>query len=141
MKFKYSGEAADTIAKSMLNTLPHLAPNTIIVHVPSATSHVRQRGFDHAKRMAAQLSTELKLPHLPLMARTNQRRQVGYGRNLRLSQMDSAFRVRSGELIDGAHILLVDDVITTGATIESAARTLKRSGAKSVDAIIFAQAK
>jgi predicted amidophosphoribosyltransferase len=53
--------------------------------------------------------------------------------------MKSAFRVVRSDVIQGQHIVLVDDVLTTGATLESAAATLKHAGAKRVDALVFAQ--
>ena len=141
MKFKYSGEAADLIANELMNTIPALPPNTIIVHVPTATNHIRERGYDHAERIARKIAVGTGLRHLPLLVRTSQVRQVGSKREQRLSQMKSAFRSRFDEIIRGAHIVLIDDVLTSGATIEAAARTLKHAGAASIDAAIFASAK
>ncbi|MDQ3123974.1 MAG: hypothetical protein M3Q14_04820 [bacterium] len=141
MKFKYSGEAADIIAKQLVNTLPALPPDTIIVHVPTATKHVRERGYDHAQRIARYLAAGLNLQHFALLARTSQARQVGASRQQCLSQMKSAFHPRHPKFINGAHVLMVDDVVTTGATIEAAAKTLRQAGARSIDAVIFAQAK
>jgi predicted amidophosphoribosyltransferase len=54
--------------------------------------------------------------------------------------LQSAFRPIRAETIRGRHIVLIDDVLTTGATLEVAARTLKRAGAKRVSAIVLAQA-
>lgn len=141
MKFKYSGEAADVIAAELMNTLPALPPRTVIVHVPTASRHMRERGFDHALRIARGLSKESNQQFIPALARLGQARQVGSSRMTRIKQMQDVFRVRPFHDMNGARILLVDDVLTTGATIEAAARALKAAGAKSVDAVIFAKAK
>ncbi len=141
MKFKYSLEAAELIAHELVNTLPALPPQTVVVYVPAATSHVRQRGFDHAKIIAQELARELGLAYAPALARTGQARQVGATRRQRLAQMEGVFRVRQPYLVNSLPVLLVDDVLTTGATIESATRVLKTAGAKSVDAVVFAGAK
>ena len=111
-----------------------------IVHIPTATSRVRQRGYDQAELLAQALAKQLDIQHRSLITRIGQSRQVGAKRADRLSQLQGAFRLRHEALIKGAHIVLVDDVITTGATLETAARALKKAGARQVDAIVFAQA-
>lgn len=141
MKFSYSIGAAGLIAAELVNTLPALPEGTIIVHVPTITSHVRTRGFDHARRIAAELSKATGLPHVPALSRIGQHRQVGSKLHKRLSGMEGVFRTNQEYMIKGAPILLVDDVVTTGATLEAAARLLKSAGAKSVDAVVFARAK
>lgn len=141
MKFKYSGEAADLIAQELAGTIPALPPETVIVHVPTITSHVRERGFDHARRIAAGLAKRSELRLVPAMGRTGQLRQVGSSRQVRLKQQIESFRLRAPFLVSGCSVLLVDDVLTTGATIEAAALALRSAGAKSVDAVVFARAK
>ncbi len=141
MKFSYSGEAADLIARELMSTIPALPANTLIVHVPTITSHVRQRGFDHAARIAREFSKLSGYRHVPALTRLGQHRQVGSKRKERLESMDGAFRAKAGFLLQNRPVLLIDDVLTTGATLESAARTLKEAGAKSVDAAVFARAR
>ena len=85
------------------------------------------------------LARELGLRHETLLGRVTQTRQVRSKRVERLAQMQSAFRVVHPEKVQKSVVLLVDDLVTTGATIESAAKCLREAGAKLVDATVFAQ--
>lgn len=140
LKFGFTKSAAEHIARHMAEVLQPLPPDLIITHVPTASSHVRQRGFDQSALIARELAYLTGVPHIHTLARIGQQRQVGANRALRLTQMKDAFRTVSKEC-EGAHVLLVDDVLTTGSTIESAALALKSQGAKSVSAVVFAQAR
>ncbi|HTE22568.1 MAG TPA: phosphoribosyltransferase family protein [Candidatus Limnocylindria bacterium] len=138
-KFERKQAAALPIARMMAECLPFLQPDTLITHVPTATHRVRRRGYDHAELLARALAQELGLEHRTLLRRVTQTRQVRSKRAERLSQMRHAFRPVRSEEVQKATILMVDDLTTTGATIESAARCLREAGAKTVDAVVFAQ--
>lgn len=141
MKFSYSGEAADLIAAELVGTIPSLPADTVIVPVPTITSHVRQRGYDHTLRMARELSKETHyIYHVPL-TRVDQRRQVGLSRTARLQKSADNFRAKNAYVVQGKPVLLIDDVLTTGATLNAAATALKAAGASCVDAVVFARAK
>ena len=75
-----------------------------------------------------------------LLARVGQYRQVGASSDVRHQQMKHAFRVLHPEMVRGSQIILVDDVITTGSTIEAAALALRTAGAQDVVVVAFAQA-
>jgi ComF family protein len=123
----------------MAESVPYLTEETIIVPVPTATLRVRLRGYDHAWLLAKNLGKYLDRPSQRLLSRYGHTRQVGAGRAKRQEQLSGAFYPRNPKAIKGARVLLVDDILTTGATIEECARTLKKAGAKRVDAIVFAQ--
>lgn len=112
----------------------------VLVPVPTATSRVRQRGYDQAVLIARALSRAADSPFASLLIRRGQHRQVGMSRARRQQQLKNVLYVRRPERVRGAHIILVDDVITTGATLEAATAALKAAGAKRVEAIVFAQA-
>lgn len=128
---------AAVILRPLLTCLPS---DIVLVHVPTATSRVRTRGYDQAKLLARSLAHISGLPCRALLARVGQAHQVGAARAERIRQLQDAFRPVHLSEIRGKHIVLVDDVLTTGATLETAARMLRRAGAERVSAIVFAQA-
>jgi ComF family protein len=114
--------------------------DAVLVYVPTATARVRQRGFDQAQLIARQLSRMSGLSYRSYLRRMGQARQVGAGKRERAEHLRTAFRAVHESALQGAHIILVDDVLTSGATLEAAARTLKAAGATRIDAVVFAQA-
>ncbi|TAH36611.1 ComF family protein [Candidatus Saccharibacteria bacterium] len=112
----------------------------VLVHIPTASSRVRARGYDHAQIICRELARQSELPVATLLARFGQAHQVGSNRSQRMKQLNDAYRPIHVNKIQGKHIVLVDDVLTTGATLEIAARELRRAGAKRVSAAVFAQA-
>lgn len=137
-KFKAHRSAVTPIAEMCVATLPFLE-GFIITHVPSSPPRIRERSFDHAKLLASRISRLQHLPHFSLLRRVKNVRQTGASKAERLRHMDGAFVSKSEYVIKGAKILLVDDVMTTGASLEEAARVLKMAGAKEICAVVFAR--
>lgn len=138
LKFSGTRMAAKIMAECMVPLLPDDTCRTMIVPVPTATSRARSRGYDQAKLLARELSRRTRLPYLDCLARGGHTRQVGMSRRQRLSQMEGAFR--ASEVIRGKDLLLIDDVVTTGATLEAAASSLRTSGAGRIGAMVFCAA-
>ena len=111
----------------------------VIVPVPTASSRVRERGYDQAVVLAKDISKTVSLQYFPVLVRLNQAHQVGSTRADRKRHVKNGFRVVKPDIVKGRSILLIDDVCTTGATLEEAARTLKRAGAASVYGLVFSQ--
>lgn len=140
MKYERAQAGTREAAGLLAPLLCDVPEGTLLVHIPTASSRVRLRGYDHARLMARELSRRSGLPCRPLLARVGQAHQVGASRTERLRQLEGAFRIRRPDEARGRHIILVDDVLTTGATLETAARVLRRAGAFQVSAVALAQA-
>jgi ComF family protein len=139
-RFKFSGaRAAAAVVAGVMSPLV-IPQDAVIVPIPTATSRVRLRGYDQATLIAKALASQTNQQYAPALRRTGQHRQVGSSRAQRLKQMKDSFLVWDGAVVQGRHIILVDDVMTTGATLESAADILKTAGAKRVQAVVFARA-
>lgn len=95
------------------------------------------RGYNQAERIARPLAGRLGLPLLPALRRPRPTRaQTSLGRAARVENLKSAFRVPQPGRVRGLRLLLVDDVATTGATLDAAAAALIRAGADGVTAIV-----
>lgn len=138
-KLKFNG--AQAAAGVMAGLLPSLeiTGELIVVPVPTATSRVRGRGYDQAELLGRALAKRQGHSYLPCLRRYGQSHQVGADRSARLSQLAEAFIVARPERIRGKQVLLVDDVITTGATFEAAALVLHAAGTAGVSAVAFAR--
>lgn len=129
-KFERAQAAYSTLTDLLDKILPALPPDICIVPVPTITSHIRERGYDHMALIGKELATRRGLTYAPLLKRATKTVQHGSNRATRLQQAKQAFRV-SGRC-DGKRILLVDDVCTTGATLEHAALALRNAGSTEV---------
>lgn len=114
-----------------------------VTWVPLSEERLKQRGYDQARLLAQALTEELGLePPLPLLRkRRNTAAQSSLtGEEARRANIKGAYEVLDPALVRGAHILLVDDVVTTGATLTACAGVLRRAGAAEVSAITLARA-
>ena len=137
LKFDSRRGAAVPMAGLCCGILP-LLEGVIVTHLPTSPLHVRRRGYDQAKLIARELALG-KYHYAPLLRRIKKIHQIGASKATRQKHLAGAFIAINKYLIKGSKILLVDDVATTGASLEEAARTLKRSGAKQVSAVVFAR--
>lgn len=114
----------------------------VVVPVPLHRERERQRGYNQAGLISKPLARKLGLPHKAvLLMRTRPRpdKQVLSFKE-RWESVRGAFATRPGSQIDNKRVLLVDDVMTTGATLDACARALLESGAKSVQGLTVARA-
>jgi ComF family protein len=116
---------------------PRLAGCDQAVPVPLHWRRRLARGYNQAERIARPLAGRLGLPCVQALARRRATPpQSLLGREERLANLRKAFRVPRPDRVRGLHILLVDDVATTGATLDAAAAALKKAGAAAVTALV-----
>ena len=130
-KFRNARAAHYPLAGLLHYHLPELPQDTVIVPIPTVSSHIRQRGYDHMLLVARRLGRLRGLSVDTSLVRITNTTQRGVGAHERASQAKLAFACRR-ELNPDATYLLVDDVITSGATVKYAALTLLDAGARKV---------
>lgn len=144
LKYSDRTDLAPWMARWMLRAGAELfAPGQVVVPVPLHWQRFLSRRFNQSAelgRALAQLKGMRFAPEL-LMRAKKTRQQVGLGQRERTENVRAAFRVpEAGKpQLAGMAVLLIDDVYTTGATVSSAARALKRGGAARVDVLTFAR--
>jgi ComF family protein len=112
-----------------------------VVPVPLSPRRLRERGFNQAELIARAVAREAGLPLRRRILRKTRERppQAGLSAAARRKNARSAYRARLPRSLRGKTLLLVDDVLTTGATAESAARALLAAGAGAVDVLTLAR--
>jgi ComF family protein len=145
-RFKYSGEfhlrqiLANWLEEALSDPRISREPFDAFVPVPLHTTRIRERGYD---QIAALVELMAKRSHRPVWACLRRSRytesQTRFSRKERLQNLRNAFELRKGSSVLGKRLLLVDDVLTTGSTLDECARILKAHGAESVRAITVAR--
>jgi ComF family protein len=138
-KFEQAREAAYIIAAHLDELLPYYADPPLISYAPTTSMHIRDRGFDHAKLIAKELARLRGYNYATLLVRTSKIQQIGATRQERMTQLKNALRLTNTKIANNRHVLLVDDVVTTGATLEACTGLLLKSGVSQVDAVVFAR--
>ena len=144
-RFKFSGKQsyAAPLARILAFALENGPgePCDIIIPVPTNRENVRKRGYNHAALLARELSRLIGVPSLEALGKIRRTRPMfGLGIDERRANVQSAFALLCApEKIRGKRVLLVDDVITTGATLSACAGTLKEAGAEKVFCAAVAQ--
>lgn len=133
---KYHGEkevAAD-IAREIAQVTRWVSAPDIVTWIPTTQHHRTLRGFDHAELIARHAAAYIGQTAKCLLRRASQEHQTGRSREFRLSNVEfiASPRVRR------CHVLVIDDVWTTGATFQAATKALINAGARSVACVAYA---
>ncbi len=143
--FKFSGKTAlaaplgDLLVEVCASGLP-VAPD-LVVPVPLHRARERERGFNQAGLLARRVARRLGAPlgTRALRRVRSTRAQADLGGAERRTNVRGAFAARTAAALAGRHVLLVDDVLTTGATVSECARVLIDAGALTVGALTVAR--
>ncbi len=110
----------------------------LVTSVPSAAPAYRRRGYNQAELIAKIVAADLALPYRSLLGRLTAARQVGHNRAQRLEQVRGRFYATSPVPLK-TKVLIIDDVLTTGATLNECATVLKAAGAARVWGAVVAK--
>ena len=118
-------------------------PFDLVTWAPLSRKRLRERGFDQAEHLAQKVGGQLALPVASVLekVRHTQAQSDLKEESRRRANALNAYRLRESAEVQGKAILLIDDVVTSGATLSECARILLQSGASSVYCLTLAQAK
>lgn len=153
--FPYEGAIKEAIAyykyqkepwrgKILAESLVSLIPSDIeyIVAIPLHRKREQDRGYNQSYLLAETVAEQLDIPIFRgLVRHRHTTTQVGLSKHARHENLDGAFSVKDENLIKDKRVLLIDDVMTTGSTIEHCARVLHDAGAKSIDGAVLATSR
>ena len=146
---KYDGWAR--VAEEIAQRMSHLSvpadvrlERTAIVPVPLSRARLRERGFNQSELIACSLAKRWEIPLWPsvLERQASTRSQTQLTPGERLGNVAGAFSVPAAQraALRGAHLVLVDDVVTTGATLRASASALFAAGARTISYMTFGRA-
>jgi ComF family protein len=137
----YLARPLGLLLSSFAKTWLHGHRKLLVMPVPLHPKRLRERGFNQslllADRVAETLDADLDFSSLKRIRYTKP--QTGLGSKERKRNVRKAFGVSSREAVKGREVLLVDDVATTGSTLNECARTLKRAGCRQVFCLVLAR--
>lgn len=146
-KFELQRQAVTPMAHMMSAiAVPYLThTDTVLCPLPTAPKRIRARGFDHVMLLAKTFKKQLpsnvqnRMVLCSALHRHSNSRQMGSSRDQRIRQISNEFYITNPSLVLNRHVVIIDDVSTTGASLAAAARTLKDAGAARIYAVVFAQ--
>jgi len=155
LKYKNISRIAEELSPFLYDTCQEIShenflhygdPRLLLIPIPLYKSKEKKRGYNQSKLLVKSIIKKQKGENIFLSYQdtvlvktkdtTSQTKQKS--KKERLANIQNSFIVENKDLIKGKHILLVDDIVTTGATIEEARRILLRAGARSVSALAVA---
>lgn len=144
LKFNDRAELANMMAGWMMRAgRDCLTDADCIVPIPLHRWRLVRRKYNQSAELARPIAKLSGLPYLPstFTRRRNTKPQIGLGARARIDNVKGAFEVSDERVSDilGKRVVLIDDVFTTGATVNVAAKVLLRAGAREVSILTFAQ--
>ena len=143
LKYRSDFICGEILAKYMLELVKSKKIEfDLIAYVPMTKKSLKNRGYNQSEFLANYLSRFLDIPVIYNLIKTlDTKDQIGLGSEERWSNMEKCFDIEQSVLMKNKKILLVDDVITTGATTFHCAKCLKNSGVNNVCILTIAKSK
>ena len=130
LKFHRLRRAAEAAAQIVAARSAAWPAGAMVTSVPIAASRYRERGYNQSELVARQVAKRLGLPYLSLLRRTTATHQIGLDRRSRLEQIAGVFY--APRAVEARPVVVIDDVVTTGATLAECAVVLRAAGAMEV---------
>ena len=145
LKFERIDPLAEWFAARLFETVRQNSESfqaDVVVPVPLYRDREKERGYNQAELLSKPLAKLLKLPHqgVLLVRKRPRPAQLVLTLRERWAAVRGAFEIRPGSQVDNRRVLLLDDVMTTGATLDACSKALRDAGAKSVVALTVARA-
>lgn len=131
LKYHEDKKIAQMLSRMMLGQLCQQERCDLITWSPTTSLRRQKRGFDQSELIARHFAAQIGVRHARLLRRSNDGRQTGSGREERLARPSFVARPRLHE----KHIWVIDDVMTTGATLRASAEALVSAGASRVTCV------
>jgi competence protein ComFC len=140
-KFGNFSALASRLGEPMVLMIEQTAFPDVLVPVPLSRRHQRERGYNQALILTRVIATYRDVPVVQALRRTSQGvpQSLTSEASSRRENVRDAFAVSRPSAVKGRRVLIVDDVATTGATLDACARVLLEAGADRVDALTFAR--
>jgi ComF family protein len=141
LKFRGAARVADAMAAQVVaNAPPGWLDRVALVPAPLHPARLRRRGFNQAERLARGIGRRARAPVADCLSRAGPRAtQMGRGRAARLTGIAGAIALRPEARAPPGRLVIVDDVVTTGATLAACAEALRQAGATQIAAIAYAR--
>ncbi|MBI2609836.1 ComF family protein [Candidatus Giovannonibacteria bacterium] len=145
-RFKYHGTAR--LSHPFSQMLHHLfrtyltsETNAVLLPIPISKKRLRKRGYNQAELISKALSDRTGIENMSdiILKVKDTPTQTALSSAKRISNVINSFRISTSEKIAGRTVFLIDDISTTGATLNEAARVLKDAGAKKVIGLVIAR--
>lgn len=136
-KFGARPRLAEVIAPAIARSLERARPPEVVIAVPLHEARRRERGYDQAAVLARAVARSLRVPYVDgvLVRARATRAQSALGSRERRRNLVGAFQLAEPGWVRGREVLVVDDVLTTGATLHEALTVLQRGGARTRGAV------
>ena len=112
----------------------------LIIPVPISDGRLKTRKFNQSEVLCSQISEQNKINNSLLIRTKETPHQTGLSRQNREDNLKASFEVKDKKILKGKNILIVDDIYTTGATLNACAKVLKDAGAKEIITLTLARA-
>lgn len=121
---------ADEVVASIKASLPHLSGDAIVTHVPNRRSAIAQYGFDHAELLGRAVAERLGLEFMPLLISLSKKPQKEMKGEARYA--NASFDLISEPDLRGREVIIVDDIVTTGASMGNSATLIRALRPKAI---------